>query len=105
VVSSGIPVRIQRVASYTGPVIGLPARPARLRVHRRRTTLQATWRDRGAARYEVLVALPGRIRRLYITRASRLTLRRVARRGEITVTVTGVNVLGRRGRSASIRVR
>ncbi|HLH66877.1 MAG TPA: hypothetical protein VKV27_14365 [Solirubrobacteraceae bacterium] len=105
VIASGIPVRIQRVASYRGPVLGLPARPARLHARRRRTMLQASWRDRGASRYLVFVALPDRIRRLYMTRAPRLTLRSIPARGEITVTVTAVNVLGQRGRSARIRVR
>jgi hypothetical protein len=105
VIARGIPVRTQRVASFRAPVIGLPARPARLRAHRRRTMLEASWRDRGASRYQVLVALPGHIRRLYITRAPRLTLRGVARRGAVTLTVSPVNLLGQRGRSASIRLR
>lgn len=105
VIANGIPVRTQRIASYRGPVLSPPGRPSALHAHRRRMTLRASWRDRGASRYLVVVQLPGHIRRLYLTRVTRLKLNNVPPRGRVTLTVTAANALGQRGRSASITLR
>jgi len=97
----------QRIASFTGPTITKPRRPTHVVVRRGHGTLAIRWRGTGAstAHYLVSVITSDGRHQLFVARRTRLTVRGIPSTESAEVTVTGVNVLGVRGRSVTARVK
>lgn len=92
------------VARYTAPGLKRLSKPARLRAHRRGTSITVAWRRvAGASRYVLTARLP-QARRLVVTTArSAVTLPNA--RGPAVITVRAVDAFSRRGPAASVRAR
>jgi hypothetical protein len=100
------PATQTKVATYTAPAARRPARPARVHAVRRARRISVSWKPvRGAARYEVLVALADRSQVFRTTRRTRLRLvdPLPRMRGKVSVDVLGRD--GSRGRPRTIRLR
>lgn len=92
-----------RLLTYRGPVLKVPARPARVTVTRRHATVRVRWtptRPR-AHQYRVLVRTADGRRQTRFTRRPSLVLRSVPA-GAITVRVAGIDSAGRIGRARTV---
>ena len=100
----GAPRDTLTVARYTAPAWRRPAKPRRLRVRRKGTTLIATWRRAaGAARYTVFATSADGDREVFMRKGSqrRLLIRDVQRNHRARVEVAGLrsdNLAGPRAR-------
>ncbi len=94
------------VTSYTAPRARAPGRPAHIRAIRRKGTIRVAWkRVRGAARYEVLLALADGSKVFRTTRGTRIRLADPLSRMRGTVSVDVLGRDGLRGKARAIRLR
>jgi hypothetical protein len=97
----GLTTRSLVVASYAVRAAGRPAKPTRLRLARRGSTVRVSWgRATGAARFAVLLELANGVRTLRVTPAHAIALSGVPATVGGAVSVVGIASDGTRGAAA-----